>query len=115
MTINEHLTEFAGLPVVAFDPQVAPPVAADAAAWRLSAEYDTAPEDFADHLYTANVHDPDLLIRTSGEQRLSNFLLWQAAYAELYFTDTLWPDFDEEAMRSALAEYARRERRYGGL
>ncbi|HEX8641479.1 MAG TPA: isoprenyl transferase [Allosphingosinicella sp.] len=57
----------------------------------------------------------DLLVRTSGEQRLSNFLLWQAAYAELYFTDTLWPDFDEEAMRSALAEYARRERRYGGL
>ncbi len=57
----------------------------------------------------------DLLIRTSGEQRLSNFLLWQAAYAELYFTETLWPDFDEEAMRAALAEYARRERRYGGL
>ncbi|MDQ4088621.1 MAG: polyprenyl diphosphate synthase [Pseudomonadota bacterium] len=57
----------------------------------------------------------DLLVRTSGEQRLSNFLLWQAAYAELYFTETLWPDFDEEAMRSALSEYARRERRYGGL
>jgi undecaprenyl diphosphate synthase len=57
----------------------------------------------------------DLLIRTSGEQRLSNFLLWQAAYAELYFTDTLWPDFDEAAMAAALAEYARRERRYGGL
>jgi len=57
----------------------------------------------------------DLLIRTSGEQRLSNFLLWQAAYAELYFTATLWPDFDEAAMAAALAEYARRERRYGGL
>jgi undecaprenyl diphosphate synthase len=57
----------------------------------------------------------DLLIRTSGEQRLSNFLLWQAAYSELYFTETLWPDFDEEAMRAALAEYGRRERRYGGL
>ena len=57
----------------------------------------------------------DLLIRTSGEQRLSNFLLWQAAYAELLFVDTLWPDFDGEAMRAALAEYARRERRYGGL
>ena len=57
----------------------------------------------------------DLLIRTSGEQRLSNFLLWQAAYAELYFTDTLWPDFDEAAMAEALAEFARRERRYGGL
>ena len=57
----------------------------------------------------------DLLIRTSGEQRLSNFLLWQAAYAELLFVDTLWPDFDGDAMRGALAEYARRERRYGGL
>jgi undecaprenyl diphosphate synthase len=57
----------------------------------------------------------DLLIRTSGEQRLSNFLLWQAAYAELLFVDTLWPDFDGEAMRAALSEYARRERRYGGL
>ena len=57
----------------------------------------------------------DLLIRTSGEQRLSNFLLWQAAYAELLFVDTLWPDFDGDTMRAALAEYARRERRYGGL
>ena len=57
----------------------------------------------------------DLLIRTSGEQRLSNFLLWQVAYAELLFVDTLWPDFDEQAMGAALAEYARRERRYGGL
>lgn len=57
----------------------------------------------------------DLLIRTSGEQRLSNFLLWQAAYAELLFVDTLWPDFDGGALRAALSEYARRERRYGGL
>ena len=57
----------------------------------------------------------DLLIRTSGEQRLSNFLLWQAAYAELLFVDTLWPDFDGDALRAALADYARRERRYGGL
>ena len=57
----------------------------------------------------------DLLIRTSGEQRLSNFLLWQSAYAELVFLDTLWPDFDGEALRAALAEYAKRERRYGGL
>jgi undecaprenyl diphosphate synthase len=57
----------------------------------------------------------DLLIRTSGEQRLSNFLLWQAAYAELLFTDTLWPDFGGDALRAALADYARRERRYGGL
>ena len=57
----------------------------------------------------------DLLIRTSGEQRLSNFLLWQAAYAELLFVETLWPDFDGDNLRAALAEYARRERRYGGL
>jgi undecaprenyl diphosphate synthase len=57
----------------------------------------------------------DLLIRTSGEQRLSNFLLWQAAYAELLFVDTLWPDFDGAALRAALSDYARRERRYGGL
>ncbi len=57
----------------------------------------------------------DLLIRTSGEQRLSNFLLWQAAYAELLFVDTLWPDFDGDTLRAALDEYQRRERRYGGL
>jgi undecaprenyl diphosphate synthase len=66
-------------------------------------------------LDTADLPPLDLLIRTSGEQRLSNFLLWQAAYAELLFVDTLWPDFDSDSMRSALAEYARRERRYGGL
>ncbi len=66
-------------------------------------------------LDTGGLPPLDLLIRTSGEQRLSNFLLWQAAYAELLFVDTLWPDFDEAQMRAALAEYARRERRYGGL
>jgi undecaprenyl diphosphate synthase len=66
-------------------------------------------------LDTRDLPPLDLLIRTSGEQRLSNFLLWQAAYAELLFTDTLWPDFDGEALRAALADYARRERRYGGL
>ena len=66
-------------------------------------------------LDTADLAPLDLLIRTSGEQRLSNFLLWQAAYAELLFVDTLWPDFDGDALRAAIAEYARRERRYGGL
>jgi undecaprenyl diphosphate synthase len=65
-------------------------------------------------LDTKDLPPLDLLIRTSGEQRLSNFLLWQAAYAELLFVDTLWPDFDGDALRAALAEYARRERRYGG-
>jgi undecaprenyl diphosphate synthase len=66
-------------------------------------------------LDTAGLPPLDLLIRTSGEHRLSNFLLWQAAYAELLFVDTMWPDFDGDTMRSALTEYARRERRYGGL
>ena len=61
----------------------------------------------------AHVPDPDLLIRTGGELRISNFLLWQAAYAELYFTDTLWPDFDQACLRGAIEEYARRERRFG--
>jgi undecaprenyl diphosphate synthase len=65
------------------------------------------------HLETAGLPDPDLVIRTSGEMRLSNFLLWQAAYAELYCTDTLWPDFDREALRLALETYASRERRFG--
>ncbi len=68
---------------------------------------------FDRHLYTAGVCDPDLLIRTSGEMRLSNFLLWQAAYAELYVTDTLWPDFDRHEFHQALASYQGRERRFG--
>jgi len=68
---------------------------------------------FNRYLETADIPDPDLLIRTSGEQRLSNFLLWQAAYAELVFMDTLWPDFDKDCLRDAVNEYHRRERRYG--
>jgi undecaprenyl diphosphate synthase len=66
------------------------------------------------YLYTGGLPDPDLIIRTAGEMRLSNFLIWQAAYAELYFTDAYWPDFDEEEIERALAAYARRERRFGG-
>jgi undecaprenyl diphosphate synthase len=69
---------------------------------------------FAANLYAPDLPDPDLLIRTSGELRISNFLLWQLAYTELVFTDTLWPDFDEHALRAALAEYASRRRRFGG-
>jgi undecaprenyl diphosphate synthase len=69
---------------------------------------------FAAQLDTADIPDPDLLIRTSGEQRLSNFLLWQAAYAELVFLPMHWPDFDRAAFESALAQYAARERRFGG-
>lgn len=65
------------------------------------------------HLYTRNLPDVDLLIRTSGEQRLSNFLLWQIAYAELYFTDIFWPDFSEEDLYKAIASYQKRERRFG--
>ncbi len=68
----------------------------------------------ASRLYAPELPDPDLLIRTSGERRISNFLLWQLAYAELVFVDTLWPDFGEEDLRAALAEYARRRRRFGG-
>ena len=68
---------------------------------------------FAGHLYTVDIPDPDLLIRTSGEKRISNFLLWQLAYAELIFTDTLWPDFAKEDLEQAVAEFHRRERRYG--
>jgi undecaprenyl diphosphate synthase len=67
-----------------------------------------------DNLYAPDAPDVDLLIRTSGERRLSNFLLWQSAYAELYFTDTLWPDFDPAALAAAVDDYARRERRFGG-
>jgi undecaprenyl diphosphate synthase len=70
-------------------------------------------QDFDSYLVTAGIPDPDLVIRTSGEQRLSNYLLWQCAYSELLFTDTLWPDFRKEDFFRALAEYAGRDRRYG--
>lgn len=70
---------------------------------------------FATYLMTAGIPDPDLMIRTSGENRISNFLLWQLAYAEMYFTNTLWPDFSRVDMEAALAFFAGRERRYGGL
>lgn len=70
---------------------------------------------FTQHLETAGIPDPDLLIRTSGEQRLSNFLLWQAAYTEFVFTDTLWPDFGGEEFRAAIAQFQSRERRYGAV
>jgi len=71
-------------------------------------------ESFARHLYAPGMPDPDLLIRTSGELRLSNFLLWQSAYAEFAFTDTLWPDFGPAEFRAAIEEYASRRRRFGG-
>ncbi len=70
-------------------------------------------ETFSSYLDTAGLPDPDLIIRTSGEKRISNFLLWQAAYAELYFTETLWPDFEEKDLLLAILDYQRRQRRFG--
>ena len=72
-------------------------------------------ELFESYLYSAGVPDPDLIIRPSGEYRLSNFLMWQSAYSELYVTDVLWPDFDQNEMKRAIAAYQRRNRRYGGI
>jgi undecaprenyl diphosphate synthase len=70
---------------------------------------------FSDHLYTANIDDPDLLIRTSGELRVSNFLLWQIAYAEIHVTKTLWPDFRKRHLFEAIIDFQARDRRYGGV
>jgi undecaprenyl diphosphate synthase len=70
-------------------------------------------EEFHRHLYAPEMHDPDLLIRTSGEQRISNYLLWQCAYSEFVFRDELWPDFSREAFEASLAEYEERRRRFG--
>ena len=72
-------------------------------------------DKFSQYLYSAKMPDPDLIIRPSGEMRLSNFLLWQSAYSELYFTDVLWPDFDENELLRALLAYQNRDRRYGGV
>ena len=76
---------------------------------------DLTEESFGELLDTAGLPDPDLIIRTSGEVRLSNFLPWQTAYSEFYFTETLWPDFDRAELEKALAEYQGRERRFGAL
>jgi undecaprenyl diphosphate synthase len=72
-------------------------------------------ETLAQHMYTSGLPDPDLLIRTSGEMRVSNFLLWQIAYAEIFVTETLWPEFSRARLLEALVEYQKRERRYGGI
>ncbi len=71
-------------------------------------------EEFRAHLYAPDMHDPDLIIRTSGERRLSNYLMWQSAYSELVFCDELWPDFSRESFERSLAEFAARRRRFGG-
>ena len=89
-------------------------LAAEVAQGRLAPEA-ISPDLIARHLDTADLPDPDVIIRTSGEQRLSNFLLWQSAYSELVFVPINWPDFDRAALEAAIAEYRRRERRFGGL
>ena len=88
-------------------------MAAEVAAGKLAIG-DITEERFERYLETADLPHPDLVIRTSGEQRLSNFLLWQSAYAELVFTDTLWPDFSKQTLEDAISEFHGRERRYGG-
>lgn len=94
--------------------EVARELCRQAAAGRLNPD-DLDEETFARRLYTAPLPDPDLIIRSAGELRLSNFLLWQAAYAELWTTAVLWPDFDRSQLEAAVREFQRRERRYGGL
>lgn len=80
-----------------------------------TAAEDVTPELVSQHMFTAGIPDPDLIIRTSGEMRISNFLIWQGAYAEWYVTSTYWPDFDREELYKALVEYSRRDRRYGRI
>jgi undecaprenyl diphosphate synthase len=89
-------------------------IAIDVAQGRLSAD-DVTPERFGSYLHAPDIPDPDVIIRTSGELRLSNFLLWQAAYSELVFVPINWPDFDRAALEGVIEEYRRRERRFGGL
>ena len=89
-------------------------IAADVHAGRLTPEMVTE-DAVAERLYTAGLEDPDLLIRTGGERRVSNFLLWQIAYTELYFSDIHWPDFDRPHLVEAIADYQRRRRRFGGV
>lgn len=89
-------------------------ICSDAAEGRLSAQ-DIDADLISSRLYTANQPDPDLLIRTSGELRLSNFMLWQLAYSEMYFTDKLWPDFSVKDLEEAICEFQRRNRRFGGV
>ena len=89
-------------------------IADDCTAGKINPE-DISEEIISESLDTAKIPDPDLLIRTSGEIRLSNYLLWQLAYTEFYFTDVLWPDFDKEELKKAIVKYNQRDRRYGGV
>ncbi len=89
-------------------------IAAEVESGRLKS-HDLTEQVFADHLYTAGMSDPDLVIRTAGEMRVSNFLLWQISYAEIWVTDHYWPEFDEKLLHQAIRDYAARDRRFGGL
>lgn len=93
--------------------------ASDAAVYLKSKNMEPSFENMQEHfegfLYTKNMPDPDIMIRTSGEQRISNFLLWQCAYTEFVYTDTLWPDFDKKDLEAAINEFASRDRRYGAI
>jgi undecaprenyl diphosphate synthase len=89
-------------------------IAANVKSGRLRAE-DLSEEVIGDHLYTSGMPDPDLLIRTAGEMRISNFLLWQISYAEIWVTEHCWPEFDEADLHQAIRDYAARDRRFGGL
>lgn len=93
--------------------QAASRIVSDAAAGNPDLAGGLTPEIFKTYLVTAGIPDPDLIIRTSGECRISNYLLWQAAYSEFYFTDILWPEFREKEFRDALEDFAKRDRRYG--
>ena len=88
-------------------------IAKDVQSNKISPE-DITEEKFSSYLYTAGTPDPELVVRTSGEMRISNFLLWQISYSELYITDTLWPDFGKKELEQAIATYSNRDRRYGG-
>jgi len=89
--------------------------AADVAQGNLPVGGQLSEQVFSGYMFSSGIPDPDLIIRPSGEMRLSNFLLWQSAYSELYFTDTLWPDFDERELDRAILTYQNRDRRYGGV
>ncbi len=95
--------------------QAAQRYAREIASGTLDADTPLTEEQFSAYLYSSGIPDPDLLIRPGGEQRISNFLLWQCAYSEFYFTDVLWPDFSAAELDRAIAEYNRRDRRYGGV
>ena len=92
--------------------QAARGIAEDVKSGKLSVD-DIDIAKFTEFLYTKDIPDPDLVIRTSGEKRISNYLLWQAAYSEFYFSDTLWPDFSKEELKHIIEDYSKRERRYG--